>query len=65
MLLNGYTVAITGRPNVGKSSLFNMLLGKNRAIVTHIPGTTRDAVDDLFAAEDEDDLLSDDEDDDI
>lgn len=48
MLLNGYTVAITGRPNVGKSSLFNMLLGKDRAIVTHIPGTTRDAVDDLF-----------------
>lgn len=48
MLLNGFTVAITGRPNVGKSSLFNMLLGKDRAIVTHIPGTTRDAVDDLF-----------------
>lgn len=48
MLLNGYTVAITGRPNVGKSSLFNMMLGKDRAIVTHIPGTTRDAVDDIF-----------------
>ncbi len=48
MLLGGFTVAITGRPNVGKSSLFNMLLGKDRAIVTHVPGTTRDAVDDLF-----------------
>ena len=48
MLREGYTVAIAGRPNVGKSSLFNMLLNKDRAIVTHIPGTTRDAVDDCL-----------------
>ena len=37
-------VAIVGKPNVGKSALYNSLLGKERSIVSDIPGTTRDAL---------------------
>jgi len=52
-------VAIVGRPNVGKSTLLNALLGEERAIVDDIPGTTRDAVDTLVDFESESVLLID------
>jgi tRNA modification GTPase len=51
LVFQGFTLAIAGRPNVGKSSLFNRLLEQDRAIVTEIPGTTRDTVSEATAME--------------
>lgn len=49
IIREGLRVSIVGKPNVGKSSLMNALIGQNRAIVTDIPGTTRDTIEESIS----------------
>lgn len=51
LLKEGLRVALVGRPNVGKSSIFNKLLSSDRSIVTEIPGTTRDTISEVLNLE--------------
>lgn len=51
IMRDGISVLIVGKPNAGKSSLLNRLLNENRAIVTHIPGTTRDIIEETISFE--------------
>ena len=59
ILREGLRVALCGCPNAGKSTLFNALLGEDRAIVTDIPGTTRDVLDGAFTLDGNNVLLQD------
>ena len=52
VIKNGVSVAIIGKPNAGKSTLLNTLLNENRAIVSEIPGTTRDTIEEIINIDD-------------